>query len=414
MKTATKTAINTDQPAVAALPAAGVSGEALRYHSLDNLRASAMLLGVVFHAALAYSPLLSQTWPSADGSAAASIDFFVWLSHTFRMPLFFLIAGFFANLMITKRSLKAFMLNRCLRVALPFIIFWPLISLVLVAVLYIGLTWLAVNTPALNAIEKLLQNPEPGQQSLTLLSTGHLWFLYYLLIFYLLAALAKKFLSLPPKWLQCLVSPAMLLGIWPLIAALALLGQPMPHPPPASLLPAPWAVIFYGQFFFVGWLYYGKQPMLNGLYRQQAVLLLFCALLSGVFFLHLPEPITVEGVAAFLNQSPIMERSHWVLVLATAFLAWYVSLLCVMQARKYFAVANPVMRYLADASYWTYLVHLPLVYIMQMLFYFTQWPILIELCLSVGLTLVICFASYQLAVRNTFVGRFLNGRRNSR
>lgn len=390
-----------------------MSGEPLRYHSLDNLRASAMLLGVVFHAALAYSPLLSQTWPSADGSAAASIDFFVWLSHTFRMPLFFVIAGFFANLLITKRSLKAFMVNRCLRVALPFIIFWPLISLVLVAVLYVGLAWLQVDTPALNAIEKLLHNAELGQNSPSLLSTGHLWFLYYLLIFYMLAALAKRFLSLPPAWVAYLVSPAKLLGFWPLVTALALLGQPMPHPPPGNLLPAPWALTFYGAFFFVGWLYYRKQTMLDGLYRLQAVLLLCCALLSGVLFLHLPQPITVDGVGAFLHQSPIMERSHWVLVLVTALLAWYVSLLCLMQARKYFAVANPLMRYLADASYWTYLVHLPVVYMMQMLFYFTQWPIIIELCLSLGFTLFICFGSYQLAVRNTFVGRLLSGRLNS-
>ena len=37
-----------------------------RIHAMDNLRALAMLAGVVFHAALAYSPLMHMIWPPAD------------------------------------------------------------------------------------------------------------------------------------------------------------------------------------------------------------------------------------------------------------------------------------------------------------------------------------------------------------
>ena len=37
-----------------------------RIHYMDNLRALAMLAGVVFHAAFAYSPLMHPLWPAAD------------------------------------------------------------------------------------------------------------------------------------------------------------------------------------------------------------------------------------------------------------------------------------------------------------------------------------------------------------
>ena len=39
-----------------------------RYHYMDNVRALAMFVGVLFHASLAYSPLLQNLWftSSAD------------------------------------------------------------------------------------------------------------------------------------------------------------------------------------------------------------------------------------------------------------------------------------------------------------------------------------------------------------
>lgn len=75
-------------------------GSHTRVHYMDNLRAFAMLLGVFFHAALAYSPTLSQLWLTADANNAAFVDMLAYFSHSFRMPLFFLIAGFFAALLV--------------------------------------------------------------------------------------------------------------------------------------------------------------------------------------------------------------------------------------------------------------------------------------------------------------------------
>ncbi|MCB1602752.1 MAG: acyltransferase family protein, partial [Xanthomonadales bacterium] len=104
-----------------------------RLHYLDNLRALAMLAGVLFHAALAYSPLVHPLFPTADRQTSALIDGLVWFSHLFRMPLFFLIAGFFTALLVQRRGLGGLFRNRLFRVMLPFLLFWPLVHLCLSA-----------------------------------------------------------------------------------------------------------------------------------------------------------------------------------------------------------------------------------------------------------------------------------------
>ena len=114
-----------------------------RLHYFDNIRALAMLLGILLHAALAYSPMVNAVWLTADSVNSAFFDGVFVVVHTFRMPLFFLVSGYFALLLIEKRGLKAFLINRVKRILLPFIIFLPL---VLISV-FITVGW------ALNSIE---------------------------------------------------------------------------------------------------------------------------------------------------------------------------------------------------------------------------------------------------------------------
>ena len=52
--------------------------DTMRFHYMDNLRALAMLSGVVFHAALAYSPLLHPYFPTADRAQSPALDWCIW------------------------------------------------------------------------------------------------------------------------------------------------------------------------------------------------------------------------------------------------------------------------------------------------------------------------------------------------
>jgi glucans biosynthesis protein C len=68
-----------------------------RYHALDALRAAMMLLGLVLHAAISYieTPMPSL-WPYSDPQRSLAFDLTVFFIHVFRMPVFFVVAGFFA------------------------------------------------------------------------------------------------------------------------------------------------------------------------------------------------------------------------------------------------------------------------------------------------------------------------------
>lgn len=77
-----------------------------------------MLLGVGLHAALAFFPApwwVQDRTSSLDGP----YDEFLWAVHGFRMPLFFLMSGFFTALLWRRRSLRSLLSHRLRRVALP-------------------------------------------------------------------------------------------------------------------------------------------------------------------------------------------------------------------------------------------------------------------------------------------------------
>lgn len=93
--------------------------QATRYHDMDSLRAAMMLLGLVFHAAWFFQPLWFGHTLSDSGAGIGYSYFFNWV-HQFRMQVFFLIAGFFACLLINKRGYFGFAKNRTSRVILPF------------------------------------------------------------------------------------------------------------------------------------------------------------------------------------------------------------------------------------------------------------------------------------------------------
>ncbi|EUA19234.1 acyltransferase family protein [Mycobacterium xenopi 4042] len=72
---------------------------------------------------------------------------------------------------------------------------------------------------------------------------------------------------------------------------------------------------------------------------------------------------------------------------------------------------TPRVRYLSDASYWMYLVHVPIVWLLQASL--LRWPLhwSVKFSLVISVTTALLLASYHWLVRSTFVGVFLNGRR---
>jgi glucan biosynthesis protein C len=92
-----------------------------RFHALDRVRALAMLLGVVYHTLLFRMFTGGGEMPNPMAPPSASTILSNWL-HSFRMPLFFLIAGFFARMMLLKYGMKEFLRKRWWRIGLTLVI----------------------------------------------------------------------------------------------------------------------------------------------------------------------------------------------------------------------------------------------------------------------------------------------------
>ena len=179
------------------------STDAGRFHSMDALRASALLLGIVFHAALSFTPYRLEVTPWAvyDQSSSHLLGAIAYIGHMFRMEVFFLIAGFFAHMVYHRKGVKSFFAIRSRRILIPFVVGWLLLYPV---VIYVWV-WGAIKSgrldssavaPAVSAwwlTIDIMSRPKEFlfDRGFTLI---HLWFLYYLFALYVLLILFRRVL----------------------------------------------------------------------------------------------------------------------------------------------------------------------------------------------------------------------------
>lgn len=78
-----------------------------------------MLLGIGLHAAISFIPMPLGIWPVQDTHQHAAFGWFMAATHGFRMPLFFLLSGFFTAVLWRKRGLKALLQHRFKRIFVP-------------------------------------------------------------------------------------------------------------------------------------------------------------------------------------------------------------------------------------------------------------------------------------------------------
>ena len=344
-----------------------------RFHELDALRATAMLLGIVLHAFLF---LIPQAWPIQHPDPPA---FLYWTAlnaiHGFRMPVFFLLSGFFTAMLWERRGLRQLALHRAKRIALP---------------LALGcITVIPVNVWAFTE----------GRFAIAywpfywLHGFHHLWFLWMLLwlctVFLVLARLGVKF-SHPMLWWLLV----------PLSLAPQMLMQEQIVGPDTSdgLIPHPLVLSYYVCFFFFGAFFY----------RRRFVMRCWWA------FLLLPGLLLAFPIAFMLLLAS--EEAAWALPVSEVLQVVYAWLMCFGLIGLFRVIASrerPWVRYVSDSSYWLYLWHLPLIVFAQR--QVLTWPINAHLkfLLICAAVTAILLATYQLGVRYTPVGTMLNGRRIS-
>lgn len=362
-----------------------------RVHALDHLRALAMLAGVLFHAALAYSPLLQPWWPTADRQSAAVVDALAWLSHLLRMPLFFLVAGYFAALVIQRRGMGGLARQRARRILLPFLLAWPLVHVAITTATGWAAEHVTHLSPLLLMLREWMAMPEapalpPG--------TGHLWFLYYLLLFGVLhwagrvlelGWLLERWLARGLRW----TAFALPLLLWPGFAL-----APAPHPAPEGLLPQFWAIGVYGPFYALGVALHGRLDELSTLRRWLLPGAAFSLVAYALFLLELDAGLAYANAAA---RTAALE----------AMVAGWGTLVCLVLGLQALAHPRAWLRYLSGGAYWLYLVHLPLLFAIQYALMDLEWPWPVKYACAVAATLALGLASYEGLVRRTALRRWV-------
>ncbi len=168
-----------------------VSGGERRYYGLDALRGSMMMLGIVLHAGMFYLAAAPERMPiPSDRNTSYVFDLLFHFIHSFRMPTFFVLAGFFAALLVEKRGLWGALRNRAARILAPLLVgMVTLVPLTMILLLDFMLSvrfgthdLLPSRSDTLILGAELRAAGHPVDQ---IPGPAHLWFLYYLCGFYL-------------------------------------------------------------------------------------------------------------------------------------------------------------------------------------------------------------------------------------
>jgi len=381
-----------------------------RLHALDAVRGFALLLGVAFHAAMSFLPGIPPgIWSMVDNSPSAFLGDATLVAHIFRMSLFFFIAGFFGRLLYHKLGAGGFWKNRGLRIAVPLVAGWVVLFPI------IGLVWTMGIAKVFNGAPPAMpEMPKvPGAFPLT-----HLWFLYQLLMLYvavtLLRAVFERIGDAPKQKLRALVdagiSAALRLNIGvftfgiPVAAALMSLpfwlywmGIPTPD---GSLIPQLPASVGFFTAFVIGWLVNRSGDALAIIEKKWWVNLVFAVIATG-WMLHTSHatPFAAPGTT----------KTVYAYVFGVAVWAWVLGLTGV--ALRFLSNYSAVRRYIADASYWIYLAHLPVVAALAV--WVGHWPLhwSVKYPFILVVSFAVLFLSYHFLVRPTFIGQLLNGRK---
>jgi len=113
-------------------PSSSPLADKKRYHDLDALRGFAMLLGIVIHALQSFIPIPIPVAPQDINQSPEIYGYVFNVIHGFRMPLFFLISGFFTAMLWRNLGLRDLLKHRAKRILLPLVIMTPLMWLVII------------------------------------------------------------------------------------------------------------------------------------------------------------------------------------------------------------------------------------------------------------------------------------------
>lgn len=377
-----------------------------REHALDNLRAVMMWLGIVLHVAANHltGPMVLP-WRDKDTSEFA--DLLAGVIHVFRMPLFLMLAGYFVALLVDRRGAHQMLRHRMRRIALPFAIFWPVVFVLtgVLAMLYAFRAERGYFGLSLEVVPTVPHAP--------LINTLHLWFLYQLAGLVLLTFAALWLAPRVPQNLRSGITLAFrLLGERPwgfvlLALPLGLIGAQYSFgilTVTGSFAPPLREWLHHGLFYVFGYFLYLHREAFFARYTARSAHFAWAGLLlcfaSLAMLQELQRHPEATGFAFRVLAAWAYNAATW--LWCFALIGW---------ALRHLNRPNAALQYMADSSYWVYLVHMLGTIGFGALLYGADLPAEFKMLLNISATTIMGLVTYHFFVRNTVVGELLNGKR---
>jgi len=352
-----------------------------------------------------------------DISTNANVPSFVMISHSFRLELFFLIAGFFSHMKFHSEGIQGFLKSRLVRIAIPFFIGWSLLRPMLVSGWTMGAESMRGEVNILNGLKTGFLSLADLPKDLFI--GTHLWFLYYLLLISMAVLLIRYVVSLNKTAQRKLSQFADTTAHWICSSRLAIIVVAMPtagclwfmnnwgmDTPDKTLMPHIPVSLIFGGFFLFGWL----------LHRQTFLMERFARLTWDKFALCIITIVAANLLAGYQMKFTHPQYSLFKAgyIFSYAVMMWTLVSLTIGIFKRLLDRPSKIVRYFADSSYWLYLIHLPIVIWLQIAFAEISIHWSIKLFAISVLTIFLSTVLYELFVRSTFVGAVLNGKRKPR
>ncbi len=349
-----------------------------------------MLLGIPLHVAFAYTAIEYQ-WLVKDGQNSYLVDWGLYFLRLFRMPLFFVISGFFSHYLI-RRNPESFHLDRLKRLLIP------LIVLFIVIVCPLRALWLfgeMMSAPEIfdfrNFLHFLTQNffaPTTSRYAIPA-SWGHLWFLLYLYLFSVAGFWLRKIhlikLNLISLMGLTFLSFYLMTNSWVDL--------------PLGILPKPSLLVYYGIFYYYGW---------QGLNQIEKVVKPF------VSYFMLGTGVLLGSLRAFLEVDSELGIGHFVFPNAALYVlstlsTWLIIIGLIGAVKNLISRENLIISFFVKASYSIYLIHLPIIVIFQLLLHKTNFHWSLKFVFISSMTVLISSLIYKYLIQNKWPERFLKG-----
>ncbi len=384
---------------------------AVRRYELDWLR-SVVVLGLIpYHVAVVFAIGPGDYVKSPQRSVV--FDFAATLVSFVGMPLLFMVSGAATWFALNRRTPGRYMLERAARLAIPFV--FGVLALVPIQLYYDRLASPSYHLNYLQFYREFLIGwatiMQHGVFGLGFQYWGHLWFVLYLLAvsLFLLPILLGLRRPVPRRTIEAVASyvhrPFLLLLLvgTPLVVIEGALRGPIgqrAYLDYSNLYSGPAGLVLYAAAFLLGYILYADVRF------QQAVVRATPLALAQALVLIALHEITLTIVGTSLASAPWGAflirgvRGYITACLLIAFLGI---------AQRYLTTGGSALRYLKDASYPVYVLHMPILTVLG--FYIVSWRIPLVIAFLVLLIATTCsvFGVYDVIVRRIPLLRFFFG-----